>query len=202
MGSAEMHTLVPPPQADIAAMVALALAEDLGSGDLSGALVPSQQPLCAELRSREPMVLCGLPWAQAAFCQLDSAAECRWHYHDGEELLEPTVFGTVRAQAQALLGAERTALNFLQLLSGTATACHRLAHELEGLPVRLLDTRKTVPGLRLAQKYAVRCGGGDNHRLGLYDGILIKENHLAHWVSVMPSRWRYARRDNSLPQRR
>ena len=184
MGGAEWRPVAPPSQGDIAAAVALALAEDLGSGDLSGALVPAQQRLCAELRSREPMVLCGLPWAEATFRQLDPAVACRWRHSDGEELAAPALLGTVRGMARALLGAERTALNFLQLLSGTATGCRRLVRALEGLEVRLLDTRKTVPGLRLAQKYAVRCGGGANHRLGLYDGILLKENHLAALGSI------------------
>ncbi len=179
MSRAESQASALPADSDIAEAVAAALAEDLGSGDLSSELVPAQRQLCAEIRSREPMVLCGLPWVEAAFCQLDATVDCHWHHDDGTVLMAPALLGTVRGSARALLSAERTALNFLQLLSGTATSCHRLSRELEGLAVRLLDTRKTLPGLRLAQKYAVRCGGGDNHRLGLYDGILLKENHLA-----------------------
>ncbi|MBT7339581.1 MAG: carboxylating nicotinate-nucleotide diphosphorylase [Halieaceae bacterium] len=159
-------------------LVDLALKEDIGSGDITAELVRSDTNARAVVVSRETGVLCGSTFVDAVFSMLDAEINIDWFKSDGD-LLEPndTLF-TVSGNARKILTGERTALNFLQLLSGTATLAFRFANSVEGTSVRLLDTRKTIPGLRLAQKYAVTCGGCHNHRIGLYDAFLIKENHI------------------------
>lgn len=158
--------------------VRTALEEDIGSGDITAALIPATQQAHATVISREPAVLCGMAWFNAVFAELDTDIRVDWLLHDGERMAANQVLCHVRGPACAILTGERTALNFLQTLSGTATLAHRFADCVAGLPVRILDTRKTIPGLRQAQKYAVRTGGCHNHRSGLYDGVLIKENHI------------------------
>lgn len=158
--------------------VALALAEDIGSGDLTAALIPAQAQAEATVISRETAVLCGVAWFDAVFRQLDSSIQVQWQASDGQRVAPNQLLCTVRGPARALLTGERTALNFLQSLSGTATLARRYADLVAGTGATILDTRKTVPGLRLAQKYAVRCGGCQNHRIGLFDAVLIKENHI------------------------
>ena len=159
-------------------LVDLALKEDIGSGDITAELVRSDTNARAVVVSRETGVLCGSTFVDAVFSMLDAEINIDWFKSDGD-LLEPndTLF-TVSGNARKILTGERTALNFLQLLSGTATLAFRFANFVDGTSVRLLDTRKTIPGLRLAQKYAVTCGGCHNHRIGLYDAFLIKENHI------------------------
>ncbi|MDG1493488.1 MAG: carboxylating nicotinate-nucleotide diphosphorylase [Luminiphilus sp.] len=159
-------------------LVDLALKEDIGSGDITAELVRSDTNARAVVVSRETGVLCGSTFVNTVFSMLDAEINIDWFKSDGD-LLEPndTLF-TVSGNARKILTGERTALNFLQLLSGTATLAFRFANFVEGTSVRLLDTRKTIPGLRLAQKYAVTCGGCHNHRIGLYDAFLIKENHI------------------------
>lgn len=158
--------------------VRTALNEDLGDGDKSSALLKQGRGI-GKILAREGGVLAGAAWCQAAFQAVDETSVCTWHYADGEKFTANSYLCTVEGSQAALVTAERTALNFLQTLSGTATATATLVAALAGSRCRLLDTRKTLPGLRLAQKYAVRCGGGENHRFGLYDMILLKENHLA-----------------------
>jgi len=167
------------PPADLAQQVDAALREDIGSGDVTATLVPAGQSVRGSVITREEAVLCGRPWAEETFRRLDPLVRLGWHAADGERLLANQVIFEIAGPARAVLTGERTALNFLQLLSGTATATRRFADAVAGTPCRILDTRKTLPGLRSAQKYAVRCGGGDNHRMGLYDRVLIKENHIA-----------------------
>ncbi len=159
--------------------VARALAEDLGAGDLTAALIDPQAQAHAHVLARESAVLCGTAWFEAALRQLDPEASVVWHVRDGERCAPNQVVVEMRGQARALLSAERTALNFLQLLSAVATKTATYAAMVEGTKARIVDTRKTLPGLRLAQKYAVLAGGGTNHRVGLYDAVLIKENHIA-----------------------
>jgi nicotinate-nucleotide pyrophosphorylase (carboxylating) len=171
-------TITPSLAADITAAVARALAEDVGTGDRTAALVPAGQRATATITVREPAVLCGQPWVDEVFRQLDPAVAIRWTVDEGAGVAAGTVACELSGPARPLLTGERTALNFLQTLSGTATAVRPYVDALAGTRTRVLDTRKTVPGLRLAQKYAVRVAGGTNHRLGLYDGILIKENHI------------------------
>ncbi|MCX7055944.1 MAG: nicotinate-nucleotide diphosphorylase, partial [Proteobacteria bacterium] len=166
-----------PLPADLGQSVAAALAEDIGSGDLTAMLVPASARGQARVISREAAILCGTAWVDAVFAALDPEVRVVWHAHDGDAITPEQLLFEAVGPARALLTAERSALNFLQLLSGTATTAQRYVRAIEGTGCRILDTRKTLPGLRLAQKYAVRCGGATNHRLGLYDGILIKENH-------------------------
>lgn len=173
-----------PLPADIAAVVARALAEDLGSGDVTARLIDSDRRASAEVVAREPAVLCGAPWFDEVFRQVDHAIDVRWHYRDGDSLPAAAVVCTLAGRASSILSGERTAINFLQTLSGTATAARSYTAAVEGTGARILDTRKTLPGLRSAQKYAVRCGGADNHRHGLYDAVLIKENHIAAFGSI------------------
>lgn len=156
-----------------------ALAEDVGSGDVTARLIPEEAPGRAHVISREDAVLCGVAWFNAVFQCLDERVQVHWEARDGDAVAPGQVLCRLEGPARALLTGERSALNFLQTLSGTATLARRYAEAVSGLPVRILDTRKTIPGLRLAQKYAVRTGGCHNHRSGLYDGILIKENHIA-----------------------
>ena len=155
-----------------------ALSEDIGSGDLTALLTPAGHPARGIVVSREAAVLCGAEWFDACFHRLDARARIRWHARDGDRIDAGQTLCEIEADTRALLTAERPALNFLQLLSGTATVTRSYVEAIAGTQARIVDTRKTLPGLRLAQKYAVRCGGGVNHRLGLYDGILIKENHI------------------------
>jgi nicotinate-nucleotide pyrophosphorylase (carboxylating) len=169
---------------DIAEIVRRALAEDVGSGDLTAALLPGHESAQAQVITREDAVLCGSAWFDETFRQLDRAVRVEWRMHDGDPVLAGQILCTLTGPVRALLTGERTALNFLQLLSGTATVTHRYVEAIAGTAAAILDTRKTLPGLRRAQKYAVRCGGGRNHRMGLYDAILIKENHIAAAGSV------------------
>ncbi|NKN33993.1 carboxylating nicotinate-nucleotide diphosphorylase [Marichromatium bheemlicum] len=155
-----------------------ALAEDLGGGDVTAALLPADQQARAELITRESAVLCGRDWFEAVFHALDPAIVIDWEAADGERVAPGQRLCVITGPVRALLTGERTAMNLLQTLSGTATRTRRFADAVAGLPVAVLDTRKTLPGLRLQQKYAVRCGGGTNHRMGLHDAILIKENHI------------------------
>ncbi len=158
--------------------VARALAEDIGPGDVTADLIDPEVRLHARVLLKEPAVICGRPWFNETFYQLDETIDIDWHCAEGSRQPAGTVLCTLTGNARHLLSGERTALNFLQLLSGTATTTRRYADALAGTATQVLDTRKTVPGLRLAQKYAVACGGGHNHRLGLYDRVLIKENHI------------------------
>jgi len=169
---------------EIKANVRLALAEDIGSGDISARLVPAQQQACASVISREPAVLCGRAWADEVFRQVDSRVTLHWQAEDGQRIEANQTLVTLQGPARALLSGERAALNFLQCLSAVATRARLYADLVEGTGVRLLDTRKTLPGLRLAQKYAVTCGGCHNHRIGLFDAFLIKENHIAACGSI------------------
>jgi nicotinate-nucleotide pyrophosphorylase (carboxylating) len=164
--------------------VRTALTEDVGSGDLTAHLIPETRHAVAGVISREPAVLCGMAWFDAVFAELDTRIHIEWHARDGARTQAGQRLCTLQGPARALLTGERTALNFLQTLSGTATLARRYADIVADLPVRILDTRKTLPGLRLAQKYAVRIGGCHNHRSGLYDGILIKENHIVAAGSI------------------
>ena len=158
--------------------VRAALAEDVGSGDITAALIAQDSQATARVITRENGVLCGRPWVDAVFAELDPAVAIEWQARDGESLAAGDSLFTLHGPARSLLTGERAALNFLQLLSGTATTCRHYAGLVAGTGVRLLDTRKTIPGLRIAQKYAVTCGGCHNHRIGLFDAFLIKENHI------------------------
>jgi nicotinate-nucleotide pyrophosphorylase (carboxylating) len=178
-----MTPSVPVP-ADLPQQVATALAEDIGSGDLTAGLIPEGRLGRATVITREPAVICGIPYVDATFAQLDARVRIRWQVAEGNSVSAGQILFHVDGPARALLTGERTALNFLQLLSATATAAHAYAVLLVGTNCRLLDTRKTIPGLRTAQKYAVRVGGGQNHRMGLFDAILIKENHIMAAGSV------------------
>lgn len=157
--------------------VQLALEEDIGSGDLTAHLVPAAIAE-ATIVSREEAIICGIPWVNECFHQLDPATNIHWNINEGDQVDSGQTLCTIKGEAKALLTAERCSLNFLQTLSATATATRRYVDEIRGTSAGIFDTRKTLPGLRLAQKYAVRVGGGNNQRMGLYDGILIKENHI------------------------
>ena len=158
--------------------VRIALAEDVAGGDLTAALLPAEQRSRVELITREAAVLCGQAWFDTVFRLLDPRVSVRWQAQDGEPIAPGQRLCTLEGPTRAILTGERTAMNYLQTLSGTATRARRYADAVAGLPVRVLDTRKTLPGLRVQQKYAVLCGGCFNHRMGLYDAILIKENHI------------------------
>ncbi|MBL1432306.1 MAG: nicotinate-nucleotide diphosphorylase (carboxylating) [Gammaproteobacteria bacterium] len=162
----------------IALDVRLALTEDVGTGDVTAELIPEAQRCHARLLCREPAVLCGRPWFDAVFAAMDDSIAITWHYQDGDRIEADSLLCELRGPARAIITGERCALNFLQTLSGTATLASRYADQVVDLATILLDTRKTLPGLRFAQKYAVKTGGCNNHRFGLYDAILIKENHL------------------------
>lgn len=166
--------------------VTRALAEDLGDGDLTAGLIDPARRTRARILAREAAVLCGAPWVEAAVRQLDPQARITWHVAEGARCAADQVVMEMEGQARALLSAERTALNFLQLLSGVATKTAVYVQAVEGTRAQIVDTRKTLPGLRLAQKYAVRTGGGTNHRIGLYDAVLIKENHIAAAGGIVP----------------
>ncbi|MGB6307839.1 MAG: carboxylating nicotinate-nucleotide diphosphorylase [Steroidobacteraceae bacterium] len=172
-----MRPSVPIP-ADLPQQVARALAEDIGAGDVTAALIPADRSGRATVITREAAIVCGVPYVDAAFEAVDARVRVEWQVEEGARAAADQLLFTVEGPARGLLTAERTALNFLQLLCATATAAQTYAALLEGTNCRLLDTRKTIPGLRTAQKYAVRVGGGHNHRMGLFDGILIKENHI------------------------
>ena len=186
-----MSTLINPFAPFDAALVAAfednirtALVEDVGSGDVTGKLVPEGQWSRARVVVREEAVLCGAPWFEGVMKQVDAQLRVEWRYPEGALMAADSEVCTIEGPARALLTAERSALNFLQLLSGVASATRRYAEAVQGTKAVILDTRKTIPGLRLAQKYAVRVGGGQNQRLALYDGILIKENHIAAAGSI------------------
>lgn len=161
------------------ANISAAIQEDIGTGDVTGRLVPEDEWVKGRVKVREDAVLCGAPWFEGVMKQIDVRLRIDWHYAEGDMMRTDTDVCLIEGPARALLTAERGALNFLQLLSGVATATRRYADAVKGTDAAILDTRKTLPGLRLAQKYAVRVGGGQNQRLALYDGILIKENHIA-----------------------
>lgn len=170
-----MPTTLP---ADITTTVRRALSEDIGTGDITAELLPPDLAASATVLCREAAVLCGIPWFNEVYKQLDSEVVITWHSKEGDAILAGQTVCALQGPIRSLLTGERTALNFLQLLSGTATVTRQYVASLQGTKTRLLDTRKTLPGLRTAQKYAVTCGGGTNHRMGLYDAILIKENHI------------------------
>ncbi len=163
---------------DIQTNVRAALAEDIGSGDITAQLIPAHVVATAKVISREEGVICGQTWVNEVFAAVDPAVKLDWAVHDGDRVQPDDTLFSAYGSARNLLTAERCALNFLQLLSGTATTCQRLANIVADTGVKLLDTRKTLPGLRLAQKYAVRCGSCYNHRIGLFDAFLVKENHI------------------------
>ena len=166
-------TLQPTPE-DIAHY----LAEDIGSGDITASIIPASTQASAEVVTREAMVLCGKAWFEAVFKQLDPTSSMQWHFQEGENIAANSLLCQLNGSARALLTGERTALNLLQTLSATATCARRYADAVAGTGCQVLDTRKTLPGLRMAQKYAVKCGGCTNHRIGLFDAVLIKENHI------------------------
>jgi nicotinate-nucleotide pyrophosphorylase (carboxylating) len=172
------------PVGSIIESVRIALAEDVGTGDLTAALVPAARRAQAMVISRQDAVLCGRAWFDEVFRQLDKSTVVEWRKDDGDAVTAGETVCEVHGPARAVLTGERTALNFLQLLSGTATIARQFVDAVAGTGATILDTRKTLPGLRLAQKYAVRCGGAGNHRMGLYDAILIKENHIASAGSI------------------
>jgi nicotinate-nucleotide pyrophosphorylase (carboxylating) len=169
--------ITPPPEDIVDADVARALAEDLGSGDVTAALLPDH-PDTAYLLCKEDAVVCGRPWFDACHRALDPQVRIDWHVQDGDRVAAGGVLATLQGQARALVSAERASLNFMQTLSGTATVTAAYVDAVRGTGTAILDTRKTIPGLRIAQKYAVRCGGGVNHRIGLFDAVMLKENHV------------------------
>lgn len=178
--------------------VRLALAEDIGSGDVTAHLIDEQRVSRANIICRQQAVICGAPWVNEVFRQLDERITLNWQVKDGDRVTTDQTVCQLTGPARALLAGERTALNFLQTLSGTATRAQRYARAVAGTGARVLDTRKTIPGLRQAQKYAVRCGGCVNHRMGLYDGILIKENHIEAAGSLENAITRALRADGDL----
>jgi nicotinate-nucleotide pyrophosphorylase (carboxylating) len=163
---------------DLAQQVRIALDEDIGDGDITAALIPARNTASATVICRETAIICGQDWFNAAFLQLDPATRIEWMIMDGAAVQPGQTLCNIEGNARVLLTAERTALNFLQTLSATATQARKYAKSVEDLKTQVLDTRKTLPGLRMAQKYAVHCGGCSNHRIGLYDAVLIKENHI------------------------
>ncbi|HKU15912.1 MAG TPA: carboxylating nicotinate-nucleotide diphosphorylase [Steroidobacteraceae bacterium] len=173
-----------PDPAYVSQTVATALQEDVGSGDLTAQLIPAGRTAHATVITREDAVLCGTAWFDEVFRQLDARVRVSWSAHDGDRVSAAQQLCTLDGPARSLLTGERSALNFLQSLSGTATVTRRYVDAVAGTRCRILDTRKTIPGLRVAQKYAVLCGGGTNHRIGLFDAILVKENHIAAAGSI------------------
>lgn len=163
----------------VAGSIRIALAEDVGPGDVTAQLIPAEQRARAKVIAREACILCGRPWFEEVFHQLDESIRIDWHVAEGDRADADQVICTLAGSARSVLTGERTALNFLQLMSATATAAHAYVDAVTGTQTKILDTRKTIPGLRLAQKYAVSVGGAENHRIGLFDAILIKENHIA-----------------------
>ncbi|MFN7211612.1 MAG: carboxylating nicotinate-nucleotide diphosphorylase [Lysobacteraceae bacterium] len=180
---AEIPAPVLPPADAVRTTVAAALAEDLGPGDVTADLL-EDVPARATVVCRDDAVIAGRPWFDACFLALDPAARIDWHVAEGQRVAPGTRLCTIAARTRALVSAERTALNFLQTLSATATATADAVARVAGTGTRILDTRKTLPGLRIAQKYAVRCGGGMNHRMGLHDAVMLKENHIAAAGSI------------------
>jgi nicotinate-nucleotide pyrophosphorylase (carboxylating) len=178
-----MASVAPPPAEVVAANVAAALAEDLGGGDVTADLLPDG-PDIAYLLCKEDAVVCGRPWFDACHRALDPDVRIDWRMAEGDRVAKGTVLATLAGRSRALVSAERSSLNFLQTLSGTATAVAAHVDAVRGTGARILDTRKTLPGLRIAQKYAVRIGGGDNHRIGLYDAVMLKENHIRAYGSL------------------
>src|SRR5689334_4206223 len=172
-----MSDVLPPPPALVQADVARALAEDVGAGDVTAALLPDVRDT-AYLLCKESAVVCGRPWFDACHRALDPEVAIAWHVAEGDRVRAGTVVATLEGRARALVTAERASLNFLQTLSGTATVTADYVAAVAGTKARILDTRKTIPGLRVAQKYAVRVGGGVNHRMGLFDAVMLKENHV------------------------
>jgi len=166
-------------QEDIPTSVSAALKEDVGAGDITAALIPETAQGTARVITREPAILCGKDWVEESFQQVDSSVTLKWHVEEGQQVKPDQTLFEASGSLRSLLTAERCALNFLQLLSGTATTCAAYASKVQHTAVKILDTRKTIPGLRSAQKYAVTVGGCHNHRIGLYDAFLIKENHIA-----------------------
>ena len=177
MSTAAAGALIAPDPAQVAADVAHALAEDIGSGDVTAALLPDHAD-SAYLLCKQDAVIAGRPWFDATHRALDPQVRIDWQVSEGQAVTAGTVLALLHGRNRSLVSAERTSLNFLQTLSGTATITARHVAAVAGTGTRILDTRKTLPGLRLAQKYAVRCGGGDNHRIGLYDTVMLKENHI------------------------
>jgi nicotinate-nucleotide pyrophosphorylase (carboxylating) len=173
-----------PPRSYVTETVRTALLEDVGDGDLTAQLIPEQQVARATVITREDAVVCGTAWCDEVFKQLDSRVRVNWKVADGASVRANDVLCTIEGPARAMLTGERTALNFMQSLSATATTTRAYVDAVAGTGCRILDTRKTIPGLRRAQKYAVRCGGGMNHRIGLFDAILVKENHIAAAGSI------------------
>jgi nicotinate-nucleotide pyrophosphorylase (carboxylating) len=167
--------------------VQAALAEDIAGGDLTAGLIPENKIGKATVISREDAVLCGAAWFDRVFQQLDGKVRIQWHAKDGDRIKQDQLLCEIEGSARTLLSAERSGLNFLQLLSGVATKARQYADVVAGTKAVVVDTRKTIPGLRLAQKYAVKCGGGDNHRIGLFDAILIKENHILAAGGIRPA---------------
>ena len=172
-------TLIPQLAQSVIANVKAALLEDIGTGDITAQLIPITQNATATIITREDCVFCGRDWVDEVFRQIDTSVNIKWYVDDGQTVTANTTLFTLNGNARSLLTGERTALNFAQTLSGTATVSHHYAQLVANFSVKLLDTRKTLPGLRDAQKYAVACGGCHNHRIGLYDAFLIKENHIA-----------------------
>ena len=177
MTPAGMKDFVAPPSELIEADVAQALAEDIGGGDVTASLLPDESDI-AYLLCKEDAVVCGRPWFDACHRALDPDVRIEWRVAEGDHVIGGTVLATLQGRSRALVSAERASLNFLQTLSGTATTTAAHVDAVLGTRARILDTRKTIPGLRLAQKYAVRVGGGMNHRIGLYDAVMLKENHI------------------------
>jgi nicotinate-nucleotide pyrophosphorylase (carboxylating) len=173
-----------PDTASIARNVSAALEEDIGSGDLTAQLIPADKPARATVITREHAVICGAPWVDAVFAKIDPGVRVEWHVREGDLAAPGQALCSLTGAARSLLTGERTALNFLQTLSAAATVTRQFVAAVAGTQCRILDTRKTLPGLRLAQKYAVKCGGGVNHRIGLFDAILVKENHIAAAGSI------------------
>ncbi|MDX2465458.1 MAG: carboxylating nicotinate-nucleotide diphosphorylase [Porticoccus sp.] len=172
---------------DIKTSVTQALAEDIRDGDITAMLIPEDNRATAQVITREQAIICGRPWVDEVFRQLDPSVQIEWLVQEGDEVQPEQTLFKLEGLARSLLTGERTALNFLQTLSGTATTAHQYAKLVEGTDIKILDTRKTIPGLRLAQKYAVTVGGCHNHRIGLYDAFLIKENHIAACGGIEPA---------------
>ena len=187
MGFAASCLSALPPADEISRNISAALAEDIGSGDLTASLIPADKVGKATVISREDAVLCGCAWFDGVFRSLDPQVHIRWHAGDGERIAPDQLLCEIEGSARALLSAERSGLNFLQLLSGVATKARQYADVVAGTKAVVVDTRKTIPGLRLAQKYAVKCGGGENHRIGIFDAILIKENHILAAGGIGPA---------------
>lgn len=176
--------LIAPSPLEIETLVRASLTEDIGSGDITATLIPTKRACTANIYSRENTIVCGIPWVEMVYHLIEPKIRINWHVREGQLISADTHLATIHGNARFLLSAERTALNWLQTLSGIATLVNQYTQQLKGTNARLLDTRKTLPNLRSAQKYAVRCGGGYNHRFGLYDAILIKENHITACGSI------------------